>query len=82
MFTWGPKVREEVRVGEKPAPWEPRKRGQTRLAVPCLALLPNVLLGILPVKGVNATLERRGQAALPPHGPRIQFATEPLRRFS
>lgn len=78
-FTWAPKVREKVRVGEKPAPWEPRKQGQTRLAVPCPALLPNVLLGILPVKGVNATLGRRGPATLPPYGPRTQFATEPLR---
>lgn len=70
---------EEVRVGEKPAPWEPRKQGQAWLAAPWSALLPNVLLGILPAKGVNATLG--GGARWPYHhqGPGLSLQTEPLR---
>lgn len=78
-FTWGPKVREEVRVGEKPAPWEPRKQGQAWLAAPWLAFLPNVLLGILPVKGVNTTLG--GGARWPYHhqDPGYSSQTEPSR---
>lgn len=71
-FTWAPKVRGSQGRGEA-------STLGTRLAVPCPALLPDVLLGILPVKGVNATLGRRGPASLPPQGSRTQFATEPLR---
>lgn len=78
-FTWGPKVSKEVRVGEKPAPWEPRKQGQAWLAVPWRVLLPNVLLGILPVKGVNATLGGGGRWPYHHQGPGISLQTEPLK---
>lgn len=51
MFAWGTKGKKEIRLGKKKSvPWEPRKQGQARLAARCLALLPNVLLGILPVR--------------------------------
>lgn len=58
MFAWGPKGGKK-KSGEgkkKSAPWEPRKQGQARLANLCQDLLPNVLLGILPVTGETVPL--------------------------